>query len=81
MRSKAEEMRRRAEEMAKLERQFKAGKKRAALAHAVGDKVEAAYRRGDMFEKRRRLMDAWAEYCAKPSAAGEVVTIGQRRAP
>ena len=37
----------------------------AALAHVVGDKVEAAYRRGDLFEKRRRLMEAWAEYCAK----------------
>jgi integrase len=32
-----------------------------ALAHAVDDKTEAAYRRGDMFEKRRRLMDAWSE--------------------
>jgi integrase len=31
-----------------------------ALAHAVGNKVEAAYRRGDLFEKRRRIMDAWA---------------------
>jgi integrase len=37
----------------------------AALAHAVGDKVEAAYRRGDLFEKRRRLMDEWAEYAGK----------------
>ncbi|MGF7163524.1 integrase [Rhodoligotrophos appendicifer] len=34
-----------------------------ALAHAVGDAVEAAYRRGEMFEKRRRLMVAWANYC------------------
>jgi integrase len=34
-----------------------------ALAHAVGDKTEAAYRRGDLFDKRRGLMDAWAEYC------------------
>ncbi|MFA5040191.1 MAG: integrase arm-type DNA-binding domain-containing protein [Bdellovibrionales bacterium] len=39
----------------------------AALAHAVDDKVEAAYRRGDLFEKRRQLMDAWARYCAIPS--------------
>jgi integrase len=38
----------------------------AALAHAVADKVEAAYRRGDVFEKHRRLMDAWAAFCAKP---------------
>ncbi len=35
-----------------------------ALAHAVGDKVEAAYRRGDLFEKRRQLADAWAAFCA-----------------
>lgn len=35
-----------------------------ALAHTVGDKVEAAYRRGDLFEKRRRLMDDWAGHCA-----------------
>ncbi len=34
-----------------------------ALAHSVGDKVEAAYRRGDLFERRRALMDAWALYC------------------
>jgi integrase len=35
-----------------------------ALAHTVDDKVEAAYRRGDMFEKRRKLMADWAAYCA-----------------
>jgi len=35
-----------------------------ALAHVVTDKVEAAYRRGDLFDKRRQLMDAWARYCA-----------------
>jgi integrase len=34
-----------------------------ALAHSVGDKVEAAYRRGDLFEKRRQLAEAWARYC------------------
>ena len=33
-----------------------------ALAHAIGDKVEAAYRRGDLFAKRRELMAAWAEF-------------------
>jgi integrase len=37
-----------------------------ALAHAVGDKVEAAYRRGDLFEKRRQIMDAWARFCDTP---------------
>ena len=36
-----------------------------ALAHAVGDKVEAAYRRGDLFEKRRQMMADWAEFLAK----------------
>lgn len=35
-----------------------------ALAHAVGDKVEAAYRRGDLFDKRRQLAEDWAQYCA-----------------
>jgi integrase len=36
-----------------------------AMAHTIGDGVEAAYRRGELFEKRRKLMDAWAEYCAR----------------
>jgi integrase len=45
-----------------------------ALAHAVGDKVEAAYRRGDLFEKRRALADAWAKYCSAPPVGGGVVT-------
>jgi integrase len=40
----------------------------AALSHAVGDKVERAYRRGDALEKRRRLMEAWAAHCeGRPS--------------
>ena len=34
-----------------------------ALAHSIPNKVEAAYRRGDLFEKRRELMNAWTEYC------------------
>ena len=46
-----------------------------ALAHAVGNKVEAAYRRGDLFEKRRRLMDEWAAFCEAPAAGGKVVPI------
>jgi integrase len=37
-----------------------------ALAHVVGDAVERAYQRGDMFEKRRRLARDWATYCASP---------------
>jgi integrase len=48
-----------------------------ALAHAVGDKVEAAYRRGDLFEKRRRLMADWATYCNTPAASArdKIVSI------
>jgi hypothetical protein len=34
-----------------------------ALAHAIGNGVEAAYRRGDLFEKRRALTEDWARYC------------------
>ena len=42
----------------------------AALAHLIGDKTEAAYARGDLFDKRRRLMDAWAKYCTSGATAG-----------
>jgi integrase len=50
-----------------------------ALAHAVSGKVEAAYRRGDLFEKRRRLMNAWADFCTAPSIkAAKIVPIGSR---
>lgn len=44
-----------------------------ALAHTVGDKVEAAYRRGDMFDKRRHLAEAWARYCAAQPASVSVL--------
>jgi integrase len=46
----------------------------AALAHVIENKSEAAYRRGDLFEKRRKLMEAWASYCATPKA-GKVVAF------
>ncbi|WP_439574928.1 tyrosine-type recombinase/integrase [Phreatobacter sp.] len=46
-----------------------------SLAHVVGDAVERAYARGDLFEKRRRLMSAWAGYLATEVTAGEVVAI------
>lgn len=45
-----------------------------ALAHVIGNKAEAAYRRGDLFEKRRRLMNDWATYCSAPAAAAANVT-------
>jgi integrase len=40
----------------------------ASLAHTIGGKVEQAYRRGDMFEKRRRLMQQWAAFCLSAPA-------------
>jgi integrase len=47
-----------------------------ALAHSIGDKVEAAYRRGDMLKKRFRMMNDWAKYCATGrSVSGGVVPI------
>jgi integrase len=50
-----------------------------ALAHAIGDQVEAAYRRGDLFEKRRRLMNEWARYCGTPALDnGTVVPLRPR---
>jgi integrase len=45
------------------------------LAHAIGNRVEAAYRRGDMFEKRRAMMNAWAAFVAIPEVKGDVVSI------
>lgn len=50
-----------------------------SLAHAIGDKVEAAYRRGDLFEKRRRLMADWAKFIATTAPAGKVVAISSRK--
>jgi integrase len=50
----------------------------AALAHVVGDKTVAAYQRGDLLERRRRLMDDWAAYCEKAEPADNVVQIGAR---
>jgi len=46
-----------------------------ALAHAIGNAVEAAYRRGDLFEKRARMMAEWAKFCDTITPAGEVVPI------
>jgi integrase len=47
-----------------------------ALAHAIPNKVEAAYRRGALLEKRRRLMSEWARFCAtSPGTKSNVVPI------
>jgi integrase len=52
-----------------------------ALAHAIPNKVEAAYRRGALLEKRRRLMADWAAFCAAPAVpVGDVVPLRKRRA-
>jgi integrase len=50
-----------------------------ALAHAIGSKVEASYRRGDQLEKRRTMMDSWARFCSTPTSKGNVVGIGKRK--
>jgi integrase len=50
-----------------------------ALAHAVGNQTERAYRRGDALDQRRKLMDAWSAYCG-PTPSANVVDINSRRA-
>ena len=50
-----------------------------ALAHTIGNKAEAAYRRGDLFNKRRGLMDAWANYCAENAANVVRLAAGNAR--
>jgi integrase len=51
-----------------------------ALAHAVGSKVEAAYRRGDLYGKRQQLMDHWATFCASPAAVANTSVVRIREA-
>lgn len=51
-----------------------------ALAHTIESKVEAAYRRGDLFEKRRAMMTEWAEFLAKPMTPAVVVPLKNKRA-
>ena len=54
----------------------------AALAHVVKDKTEAAYRRSDLFEKRRRLMADWAKFCSTPVlSTGSVTPLRKRARP
>lgn len=50
-----------------------------ALAHVIPNAVEAAYRRGDLIEKRRRLMREWARFCLTPTKPGKVVPIRKAR--
>jgi len=51
-----------------------------ALAHTISDQVEAAYRRGDLFEKRRRLMGTWGSYCSTVKAGSNNVVPLARKA-
>ena len=51
----------------------------AALAHTIEDQTEAAYRRGDLLEKRRALMADWAVHCGTVRATDNVVAIGKQR--
>jgi integrase len=50
-----------------------------ALAHLVGDKVEQAYRRGDMFEKRRKIMSDWATFCSREWEARPAAVVRKLR--
>lgn len=49
----------------------------AALAHSLSSATEAAYQRGDIFDKRRKLMDAWSDYCLTGSTTGKVIPINK----
>ncbi len=51
-----------------------------ALAHAIEDKSEAAYRRGDLIEKRRALMSDWAAHCSSAIISADVVQIRAKAA-
>jgi integrase len=52
-----------------------------ALAHVVGDKVESAYRRGDLLAKRRQLAEAWSRYCTSPPMPAQTgkTVVGMRK--
>jgi len=47
----------------------------SALAHAISNQAEAAYRRGDLLVKRMKLMEAWSDYVNTPAKEGAVITI------
>jgi integrase len=52
-----------------------------ALAHSIENKAEAAYRRGDLFEKRRKLMDAWERHCESAISTGRPSKARQKSQP
>jgi len=55
---------------------FSSELRESALAHTIGNKAEAAYRRGDALEKRRAMMEAWAQWC-EPRTASNVVNLSR----
>jgi hypothetical protein len=48
-----------------------------ALAHVIENKVEAAYRRGDLFDKRRKMMQEWADYLDQLKAGAQIIPVKQ----
>ena len=50
-----------------------------ALAHAIGDKVEAAYRRGDLFQNRTLMMADWAAFLVRAETKGQVIELASAR--
>ena len=51
-----------------------------ALAHTIGNKVEAAYRRGDLLAKRTKLMQVWSDYCYTDQEKGAVIQLNRKAA-
>jgi integrase len=51
----------------------------AALAHVVKSRVQAAYQRGDLLDKRRQLMEAWGDYCTRPRMNAKVVPLTNQK--
>jgi len=49
-----------------------------ALAHVIENKVEAAYRRGDLFAKRARMMEEWADFVTRPPATVTTLPMAER---
>ena len=47
----------------------------ACLSHKISDALEAAYRRSDFFDKRRRLMEAWASYCTSQPTGVKILSL------
>ena len=50
-----------------------------ALSHVIGNKTEQSYDRGDLFQKRRRLMEAWADFCGGAGEHDNLLELEARR--